>query len=187
MTILILKLFYNNRNYFFLCVGHCPVYNTVEKKMDSRVCFGNLCPGEVFLSNDVYKCIYTIPTTHNLTPKQTPKSCPRVCFWFALKNVVSALGLFRVRSRFAMGLIGFNSWGLLNAQRCLADRPFILPFIRPLPHFIFLIPNVETFGHFSVAICKSASDIAVCFLCPLWVCLGSAWGLLEVGSRSAIA
>lgn len=132
MTILIVKLFYIN-HLLFLCLGHCQVFNTVAKKMGSRVCFRNLCPGEVFLSNDVYKCIYIIP-------KQTPKSCPRVCFWFALKNIGSALGLLRVRSKFAMGLIGFNSWGLLNAQRCLADRPSILLFISPLPHFIFLIP-----------------------------------------------
>lgn len=53
---------------------------------------------------------------------------------------------------------------------------------------IFQIHNqVETFGHFSVAIIGSASEIRVSFLCLLWVSLGSALGLLGVSSGSDIA
>lgn len=37
-------------------VGQCPVYNTVAKKMDSRVCFGTP-KKEVYISDAVYKCI----------------------------------------------------------------------------------------------------------------------------------
>lgn len=41
-----------------ISVGHCPVYNTVAKKMDSRVCLGKHCPEKVFTSDAVYKCIF---------------------------------------------------------------------------------------------------------------------------------
>lgn len=40
-----------------LSVGHCPVYNTVTKKIDSIVCAGENCPQEVYRSDAVYKCI----------------------------------------------------------------------------------------------------------------------------------
>lgn len=40
-----------------LSVGHCPVYNTVAKKMDSVVCSGKNCPKEVYRSDAAYKCI----------------------------------------------------------------------------------------------------------------------------------
>ena len=39
-------------------LGHCPVYNSNAKKMDSKKCFGSNCPLEVYLSDDVYKCMY---------------------------------------------------------------------------------------------------------------------------------
>lgn len=35
--------------------GHCPVYNTVAKKMDSVVCSGKNCPKEVYRSDAAYK------------------------------------------------------------------------------------------------------------------------------------
>lgn len=41
----------------FLFAGHCPVYNTIGKDMNSRVCSGNFCPKEVYRSDAVYKCI----------------------------------------------------------------------------------------------------------------------------------
>uniref|UniRef100_A0A8W8N5Y5 Uncharacterized protein n=1 Tax=Magallana gigas TaxID=29159 RepID=A0A8W8N5Y5_MAGGI len=36
--------------------GHCPVYNSETKKVDARVCVGDLCHKQTFTSNNVYKC-----------------------------------------------------------------------------------------------------------------------------------
>lgn len=87
------------------------------------------------------------------------------------------MGLLRVRSKFAMGLIGFNSWGLLNAQRCLADRPFILPFISPLPHFIFLIPMWRHLVIFQ----QRFENLLLISRSAFYVRSGSVWGQLLNG------
>lgn len=40
-----------------MSVGHCPVYNTVAKKMNSVICSGKNCPKEVYRSDAVYNCM----------------------------------------------------------------------------------------------------------------------------------
>nr|XP_022300196.1 uncharacterized protein LOC111108526 [Crassostrea virginica] len=53
--------------------GHCPVYNTNAKKMDSKKCFGSNCPLEVYSSDDVYKYDSCQPSSLSttLSTKQT--------------------------------------------------------------------------------------------------------------------
>lgn len=40
----------------FFFEGHCPIYNTGLKKIDSLECAEPNCPSEVYRSDAVYKC-----------------------------------------------------------------------------------------------------------------------------------
>lgn len=51
-------IFLTNEKLYCFFTGHCPIYNTGAKKMDSNKCSGTHCPREQYTSDNVYKCKY---------------------------------------------------------------------------------------------------------------------------------
>lgn len=51
-------IFLTNETLYCFFAGHCPIYNTGAKKMDSIKCSDPHCPRELYTSDKVYKCKY---------------------------------------------------------------------------------------------------------------------------------
>lgn len=51
-------IFLTNETLYCFFTGHCPIYNTGAKKMDSIKCSDPHCPRELYTSDKVYKCKY---------------------------------------------------------------------------------------------------------------------------------
>lgn len=49
---------YLNYNFIFISKNYCPEYNTAANALDTVPCNAptGLCPGVLYLSNNVYKC-----------------------------------------------------------------------------------------------------------------------------------
>uniref|UniRef100_A0A8W8MZN4 Uncharacterized protein n=1 Tax=Magallana gigas TaxID=29159 RepID=A0A8W8MZN4_MAGGI len=90
--------------------GHCPVYNTVAKKMDSVYCIGKHCPSKVFISNEVYK--YAGCQQFNLGSSKTTSTNPHANTPISdiSDNSIIAGLVVSVFVVILLGILGFILW-----------------------------------------------------------------------------